>query len=172
MKAILLMSLLAVSFNIFADDELPMIEDQADEEALSQAPSNEPEPVAAAPVASTEVETVAPVTQPATASDQVIDSAPINVDGVVKERPVVDHELQGIRAEIQKQKKEIVLNKVKAQQFKQLSKYTEALSETTEEMLAEKRAAQEEIAAYNLKVKCMSSDNAGPECDKFNRKRR
>lgn len=160
MKALILISILALSFNISADDELPVIEEQSDEEVLAVAPSDE-------------------VIVPTTAVDHssespVVETKPIDVDGFLKkkEEPVTDSELHSIRTEIQKQKKEIVLNKVKAQKFKELGKSTEQLSETTEEMLLEKRAVQEEIANYNLKVKCLSQETPTAECDKFSRKRR
>ncbi len=96
---------------------------------------------------------------------------PINVDGYVKDAPAEDPELQSIKAEIAKQKEEVVLNKKKAQQFKELSKSVEKLSETTEEYLEEKRAAKEEIANYNAKVKCLQSEAPGAECDKYLRRR-
>jgi septal ring factor EnvC (AmiA/AmiB activator) len=96
---------------------------------------------------------------------------PINVDGYVKEQAAEDQELQSIKAEIAKQKEEVVLNKKKAQQFKELSKSVEKLSETTEEYLEEKRAAKEEIANYNAKVKCLQSEAPGAECDKYLRRR-
>lgn len=102
---------------------------------------------------------------------QVQSMEPINVDGYVKEQKVEDPELASIQAEIKKQKQEVVLNKKKAQSFKELSKSVEKLSETTEEYLEEKRAAQEEIANYNTKVKCLQSENPGAECDKFLRRR-
>jgi hypothetical protein len=168
MKALVLLSMIFLSFNLFAEDELPVIgEDAADEAALEVEPSNE----VIVPTTAVNDTVVDTVTESKAA---VVESAPINVDGYLKEkeRPIVDPELQTIRSEIQKQKKEIVLNKVKAQKFKELGKSTEKLSETTEEMLLEKRAAQEEIANYNLKVKCLSQEVPGPECDKFNRKRR
>lgn len=151
------MSLFALSFNLMAQyEELPVIGEETDEQILEVEPTNE---------------VIVPTTA---ANDTVLESAPINVDGYVKEqeKPVTDPELLTIRSEIEKQKKEIVLNKVKARQFKELGKSTEKLSETTEEMLLEKRAVQEEIANYNMKVKCLSQDNPGPECDKFVRKRR
>lgn len=170
MKVVILILMLALSFNLFADEELPVIgEEMADEQALAVEPSNE------VIVPTTAADDVVSVGAAAPApEDQVVESAPINVDGYMreKEQAVQDAELQTIRSEIQKQKKEIVLNKVKAQKFKELGKSTEQLSETTEEMLLEKRAVQEEIANYNLKVKCLSQENPGAECDKFNRKRR
>ncbi len=146
MKAIVLASLFVFSFSAFADDTLPGIEEAADEEILAQE----------------------------TAQTQLLETEPIDVDGYLKAKPqpVMDQELQTIQSEIQKQKKEIVLNKAKAQQFKVLGKSTEQLSETTEEMLLEKRAVQEEIANYNMKVKCLSNETPGPECDKFVRRRR
>jgi hypothetical protein len=102
---------------------------------------------------------------------QVQSMEPINVDGYVKEQKVEDPELVSIQAEIKKQKQEVVLNKKKAQSFKELSKSVEKLSETTEEYLEEKKAAQEEIANYNTKVKCLQSENPGAECDKYLRRR-
>lgn len=101
----------------------------------------------------------------------VLESETINVDGYVKEKSAEDPELSQIRGEIQRQKKEIVLNKEKAKKFQELSKSVEKLSETTEEYLEEKRAAQEQIAEYNLKVKCLQTETPGPECDKFVRRR-
>jgi hypothetical protein len=102
---------------------------------------------------------------------QVETLEPINVDGYVKEQKVEDPELAGIQAEIQKQKQEVILNKKKTQSFKELSKSVEKLSETTEEYLEEKRAAKEEIANYNAKVKCLQSEAPGAECDKYLRRR-
>jgi hypothetical protein len=157
MKALIILTILTLSSQVFSEDELPVIEEQADEAALAITPSTE------------EVIPVGTVQETAS-----IEAAPINVDGYVKEKEKApeDPELQTIRNEIQNQKKAIVLNKVKAREFKALGKSTEQLSETTEEMLLEKRAVQEEIANYNLKVKCLSEDNPGSECDKFVKRRR
>lgn len=102
---------------------------------------------------------------------QVLETEQINVDGYVTEKQVSDGELEGLKHEIQKQKKEVVLNKQKAKTYQELSKSVEKLSETTEEYLDEKRAAKEEIANYNLKVKCLQADAPGPECDKVVRRR-
>jgi Fe-S cluster assembly iron-binding protein IscA len=102
---------------------------------------------------------------------QVLETETINVDGYVSEKQTTDGELENIKSEIAKQKKEVVLNKEKAKSYAVLSKSVEKLSETTEEYIEEKKAAQAEIAAYNLKVKCMQSDSPGPECDKYVRRR-
>jgi hypothetical protein len=96
---------------------------------------------------------------------------PINVDGYVTEQKVVDPELESIKAEITKQKQETVLNKKKAHGFRELAKSVEKLSDTTEEYLEEKRAAKDQIAEYNTKVKCLQSEAPGPECDKFVKRR-
>lgn len=159
MKAIFLMSILVMSFNLFADEELPVIGGENEEEVLA---------------VGTATENAADLPVPETASAQVLETKAIDVDGYYKEKqaPVTDAELTGIRTEIEKQKQAIVLNKVKAQKFKELGKSTEQLSETTEEMLLEKKAVQEEIANYNLKVKCMSEEHPGADCDKFAKKRR
>lgn len=102
---------------------------------------------------------------------QVMETETINVDGYLTEKQTTDGELENIKSEIAKQKKEVVLNKEKAKSYAVLSKSVEKLSETTEEYIEEKKAAQAEIAAYNLKVKCMQSDSPGPECDKIVRRR-
>jgi hypothetical protein len=101
-----------------------------------------------------------------------IDSEVIDVAGYIHEAPPQDQELVQIKQEIERQRKEAVLNKEKAKGFQELSKSVEKLTETTVEMLEEKRAAQEEIANYNAKVKCLQADNPGPECDKYVRRRR
>lgn len=107
----------------------------------------------------------------ANTDSKVINAEPIDVDGVLVEQTSADPELENIRSEINKQKQEIVLNKEKAKNYKELSKSVEKLSESTEEYLDEKKAAQDEIANYNLKVRCLQAENPGSECDKFIRRR-
>lgn len=102
---------------------------------------------------------------------QVLNSEPINVDGYVTEKAATDGELENLRSEIKKQKQETILNTKKAKSYQELSKSVEKLSETTEEYLEEKRAAKEEIANYNMKVKCLSADVPGPGCEKFVRRK-
>ncbi len=104
-------------------------------------------------------------------TEEVLTSETINVDGYLKDKPATDGELEGLNAEIRKQKTETILNKEKAKSYQQLSQSVEKLSETTEEYLEEKRAAKEEIANYNNKVKCLTADAPGPECDKYKRRR-
>lgn len=160
MKALFLITLLAMSFSTFAEDEdLPEIGGESEEEILQEeTASHIPSDIPA----------------PEMTSSLVLESKPIDVDGYYKQKEVqvTDAELQSIRSEIENQKKAIVLNKVKAQKFKELGKSTEQLSETTEEMLLEKKAVQEEIANYNLKIKCLSTEHPGADCDKFARRRR
>lgn len=98
---------------------------------------------------------------------QVVNSATINVDGVLNEAPVTDAELVQIQSEIKKQKTELVLNKEKTKSFKELSKSVGVLSETTEKMLLEKKAAKDQIAEYNLKVQCLQEEDPDSECDRF-----
>lgn len=109
----------------------------------------------------------------AQSEEQVLNSAPINVDGYLAEdKPVTDGELEQIRSEIRKQKNEVHLNKEKTKGFKELSKTTEKLSETTEEYLDEKKDAQKDIAEYNAKIKCLMEENPGADCDKYVKNRR
>lgn len=105
--------------------------------------------------------------------EQVLNSAPINVDGYLSEdRPVTDGELEQIKGEIRKQKTEVQLNKEKSKGFKELSKQTEKLSEVTEEYLDEKKDATKEIAEYNAKIKCLMEENPGRDCDKYVKNRK
>ncbi len=97
-----------------------------------------------------------------------VESATINVDGYVKEEPkITDPELEMFTSDIKRQKSETALNKEKAKNFKVLKKSIEQLSETTEEYLEEKRAAKAQIAEYNLKVKCLQTEDKSPECAKY-----
>ena len=105
------------------------------------------------------------------AETEVLTNEAIDVDGYLAEKKATDGELEGLQAEIRKQKQETVLNKVKSKSYQELTKSVEKLSETTEEYIEEKKAAQAEIAAYNLKVKCLNADSPGPECDKHVRRR-
>lgn len=105
------------------------------------------------------------------AETQVLTSETINVDGYMAEKKAMDPELEGLQAEIKKQKEETILNKKKSKSYQELTKSVEKLSETTVEYLEEKNAAKEEIANYNNKVKCLQSEAPGPECDKYLRRR-
>lgn len=184
MKAISFFVLLSLSWSSYGaemDDELPEIEAsvdsqyadtrvpleaQAEVKTEQSAESKVINPTTA--VADTPSDVVVPVGEP-----QTVNSAPISVDGYLKEQQKVqDPELLQIHGEIQRQKKEVVLNKEKAKSYGELSRSVETLSETTVEMLEEKRAAQEQIAEYNAKVRCLQQDNPGPECDKFVKRRR
>ncbi len=107
----------------------------------------------------------------AQSQDQVLNQAPIDVDGYLQEQSVTDGELEQIKGEIRKQKGEVILNKEKTKGFKELSKTTEKLSETTEEYLDEKKTAQKDIAEYNKKIKCLMEENPGKDCSKYVRNR-
>ena len=105
------------------------------------------------------------------AQNQTISTETINVDGYVSNKAPSDNELETIKSEIKRQKTEMVLNKEKAKNFKELSKSVEVLSETTEEYLLEKKEAQNQIAEYNLKVKCLREEDTSKECAKFNKRK-
>lgn len=103
----------------------------------------------------------------AQSEEQVLNSDPIDVDGYLKEKQVTDGELEQIRSEIRKQKNEVQLNKDKSKGYKELSKTTEKLSDVTEEYLDEKKSAQNDIAEYNKKIKCLMEENPGKDCSKY-----
>jgi hypothetical protein len=145
MKWVLFLSaLLSVTASAESSD-LAEIEAEIDAEVAAAAPSNE--------------------------DIRILNSEPITIDGYVKEASPTDQELVEIRQEINRQKKEAALNKVKAKQFQELSKSTEILTETTVEMLEEKRAVQEQIAEYNEKVRCLQLEKPTPECSKYIKRR-
>lgn len=102
---------------------------------------------------------------------RILHSEPITIDGYVKNEAPKDQELVQIRQEIDRQKKEAILNRAKAKQFQELSKSTEVLTDITVEMLEEKRAAQEQIAEYNEKVRCLQLEKPTPECSKYVKRR-
>ena len=108
----------------------------------------------------------------AQSEEQVLNSDPIDVDGYLKEKQVTDGELEQIRSEIRKQKNEVQLNKDKSKGYKELSKTTEKLSDVTEEYIDEKKSAQNDIAEYNKKIKCLMEETPGKECDKYIRPKR
>ena len=103
----------------------------------------------------------------AQSEEQVLNSDPIDVDGYLKEKQVTDGELEQIRSEIRKQKNEVQLNKDKSKGYKELSKTTEKLSDVTEEYIDEKKSAQNDIAEYNKKIKCLMEENPGKDCSKY-----
>lgn len=134
-----------LSLSVFAEADLAEIEAEIDEEVALATPANE--------------------------DIRILNSEPITIDGYVKEEAPKDQELVEIRQEIDRQKKEAALNRVKAKQFQELSKSTEVLTETTVEMLEEKRAVQEQIAEYNEKVRCLQMEKPTPECSKYVKRR-
>lgn len=167
MKSFILFLFIGLSFHSFAqDEELPEIEAEIDAQYADSRMPMEPAP---------SQDLLSEVPQPGSASsapEQTVNSEPINIDGYIKkEEPIRDQELVQIQSEISRQKKEVVLNKEKAKHYNELSKSVEVLTETTEEMLEEKRAAQQQIAEYNAKVKCLQEENPGRECDKYVKRR-
>lgn len=118
-----------------------------------------------------EIDAEVALATPSAEDIRVLNSEPITIDGYVKEEAPKDQELLEIRKEIDRQKKETALNRVKAKEFQELSKSTEVLTETTVEMLEEKRAVQEQIAEYNEKIRCLQMENPTPECSKHVKRR-
>ncbi len=94
------------------------------------------------------------------------DQQPVNVDGEALEEEVVDGELQYLDSELKKQDKQIKLNSKKTQKYKKLQNTTEKLSNTTEKYVEEKKASEQSIKEYNLKIKCLLDESGtDPDCD-------
>lgn len=165
MKSLFISALLLLSTSAFSQIDAPL-EAETQAEAFVESESEELLPELPAQAAGPQA------SEPLAAKPQVIQGDQINVDGVLPEKKVTDGELETIKQEIQKQKTEVVLNKEKAKSYQELKKSVEALSETTEEYLSEKNEAKEQIAEYNLKVKCLQEEHPGKECDKHVRRKK
>ncbi len=102
---------------------------------------------------------------------QVYDSAPLDVDGYVKEANVTDRELEFIRNELTKQKNQIHLNREKKKGYRALQRTTEKLANETEDYLDEKNQSQKVIDEYNQRIQCLMAPNANPkDCRKYSKK--
>ncbi|MFP5457878.1 MAG: outer membrane beta-barrel protein [Bacteriovoracia bacterium] len=114
----------------------------------------------------------------ALAEDDVLNSAPINVDGYLHDdRPVTDGELEGIRSELGKQKNMTQLNKEKAKELGKLSGQTEKLLDSQDEYIDGKIESQKAIKEFNKKtaenekkLKCLLEESTAPECAKWVKK--
>ena len=84
--------------------------------------------------------------------EQVLNSAPINVDGyLAEEKPVTDGELESIRGELKKQKMGTQLNKEKAKDLGKLTNQTEKLLESQDEYIDQKIESTQAIKEFNNK---------------------
>lgn len=112
--------------------------------------------------------------------EQVLNSAPINVDGYLQEeRPVTDGELEGIRSELNKQKAGTQLNKEKAKDLGKLTNQTEKLLESQDEYIDQKIESTRAIQDFNQKyeegqkkLKCIMEESNSAECDPYKNKYR
>lgn len=104
--------------------------------------------------------------------EQVLNSAPINVDGYLHEdRPVSDAELESIKSTVNKYKTENKLNKEKAKALNKVTNEAEKIGETAEEkILARVEAkkaedkAMEKIKKAEAKLKCLMEGGTSEEC--------
>lgn len=116
----------------------------------------------------------------AQSDEQVLNSAPINVDGYLDEpKPVTDGELEQIRSELNKQKTGTQLNKEKAKDLGKLSNQTEKLLESQDEYIDQKIESTRAIQDFNVKyeegqkkLKCIMEESDSPECDPYKDKYR
>lgn len=109
--------------------------------------------------------------------EQVLNSAPINVDGYLHEKPVTDGELEQIRSELNKQKVGTQLNKEKVKDLGKLTNQTEKLLESQEEYIDQKIESTHAIKEFNSKyeegqrkLKCIMEESDAPECDPYKNK--
>lgn len=112
--------------------------------------------------------------------EQVLNSAPINVDGyLAEEKPVTDGELEAIRSELNKQKMGTKLNKEKAKDLGKLTNQTEKLLDSQDEYIDQKIESTHAIKEFNnkyeegqRKLKCIMEELDTEECEPYKSKYR
>lgn len=110
--------------------------------------------------------------------EQVLNSAPINVDGyLAEEKPVTDGELESIRNELSKQKMGTQLNKEKAKDLGKLTNQTEKLLDSQDEYIDQKIESTQAIKEFNnkyeenqKKLRCIMEESDSAECDPYKNK--
>ena len=114
------------------------------------------------------------------AEEQVLNSAPINVDGYLAEdKPVTDGELEQIRSELNKQKMGTALNKEKAKDLGKLTNQTEKLLDSQDEYIDQKIESTQAIKEFNSKyeenqkkLRCIMEESDSADCDPYKNKYR
>lgn len=112
--------------------------------------------------------------------EQVLNSAPINVDGYLAEdKPVTDGELEQIRSELTKQKMGTALNKEKAKDLGKLTNQTEKLLDSQDEYIDQKIESTQAIKEFNSKyeenqkkLRCIMEESDSADCDPYKNKYR
>ena len=108
------------------------------------------------------------LTQSFANDEKYLSSDPININGYVKEDlPPTDAELESIKGELNKQRNAIVVTKEKKKKYDELSDSTEKLSEEMEDLISERKEAQENIDKYNKKIDCLMATGYKPGCDEY-----
>jgi outer membrane protein W len=110
--------------------------------------------------------------------DQVLNTAPINVDGYLAEdKPVTDGELEAIRSELNKQKMGTALNKEKAKDLGKLTNQTEKLLDSQDEYIDQKIESTHAIKEFNnkyeegqKKLRCIMEELDTAECEPYKSK--
>lgn len=102
----------------------------------------------------------------------VVVAKPMNPPSTAEDVPSEsegDSELEYLNQEIEKQHEQINLNKQKTSKYRNLRKTTEKLGNVTEQYVEEKKASQEVINEYNLKIKCLlDEEETDPDCEEKN----
>lgn len=108
--------------------------------------------------------------------EQVLNSAPINVDGYLQEpKPYTDQELESLRSTVNKYKAENELYKAKSKELNKVTSEAEKIGENAEEKInaqvEAKKAemkAMEKIKKAEAKLKCLMDGNSREECSQYN----
>lgn len=115
----------------------------------------------------------------AQSEEQVLNSAPIDVDGYLQEKPVTDGELESIRSELNKQKMGTQLNKEKAKDLGKLTNQTEKLLDSQDEYIDSKIESTQAIKEFNSKyeenqkkLRCIMEELDTKECEPYKNKYR
>lgn len=111
--------------------------------------------------------------------DQVLNTAPIDVDGYLHDKPATDGELEAIKSEYGKQKTATQLNKEKSKEYDKLNGQTEKLLESQDAYIDSKIESQKTIREFNRKtaenekrLKCLLEESTAPDCAKWVKNRK
>ena len=103
----------------------------------------------------------------AIASDAVLNSDPIDINGYVSEPMATDSELEAVKADVRKSKSLISINKEKTKSYKNLGRNMEKLLDVTEEAIEEANEANEIKAKYSARIDCLMKKNEPEECAQY-----
>jgi opacity protein-like surface antigen len=119
-------------------------------------------------------QTVEAPSEAAIQDERVLNSAPIDVDGYMADKPVTDGELEKLRSELRQAKDLTTISKEKSKTIDKFNDQADKLVEAEEEEAGsrlEREQKLQEIAAkrekINQKLKCVAEKRTDGECEEY-----